>query len=107
VTNCKLKKIYGNNIIMVTNKPFLIIPPPNLTELNNRRADLYLSDAIEDAKIRAYYHFNKNNGFRSSGLVSLSVPSGTDFIDEVEKKMGKNPRIRYDSKEDFDFDRKY
>lgn len=105
VTNCKKVKIYGNNIFIATDKPILIIPPPNMEALNKRRANMYLSDAIEEAKIRAYYHFNVNNGLPSSGFVIVS--GGADFIDEMESRLGKNNCIRYDSKEDFDFDRKY
>ncbi len=104
VTNCIKVKVYGNNIFIATANSILIIPPPKLIEMNRRRSNMYLSDAIEDAKIRAYYHLNVNNGFRSTGFMIAS--GSNDFINDVENNLGKKNCIRYDSKEDYDFDRK-
>lgn len=97
---------YGTKILTLTMKGALIkIPTARCyTVLNSRRKQLYLQDAVQDAKIKTFAMYNYVNGFEFTGMIMLAADQET--FNAIEKNLRKKYKIiKYASRDDFDFNR--
>jgi|GEM_PF-6077815 len=97
---------YGNNILLLSFHGVLIKVPERdcLEKINANRRTLFLGDAVEEAKLRTYSFYHFKSGFAYPSLNILGVPK--EVLEELEAQARKKYKvIKYENKEDFDFNR--
>lgn len=98
--------MYGSNILVQTQSKAFIFKSVNgnYDAYNKKRSKLYLMDVLEDAKIKVFSYYNQGLPFKYPFIKILAVPE--EGLEAFEASLSKYDYIKYDSKEDYDFDRK-
>lgn len=102
-------RMYGTFALKLTmDKAFIMIPPDDIYgKIMKKRKELYLQDLIEESKIKSFASLNAKSGIYCPGGFDMDSSMGEEQNASFEKILKRyNPNIiKYNGKEDFDFDR--